>query len=114
MERVPGSRNNFRLRWTFPDPRYAETCLVAVSPSSPGRGQSPSQLKLLWKRTVTPGQLEAGCYLPGGDEYAGCCVIVWAQVDLGLGEELASEPIVLGRLPNRPGSSARPKRSGWF
>ncbi|MEE8451274.1 MAG: hypothetical protein V3R99_05140 [Thermoguttaceae bacterium] len=92
--------NTYHVRWTWPEPRFADQCLLLVCPHEPGRDDDPMSVTVRHRTAVDRDawqkagnrqtiQIEAD----GEDD----CVVVWAIVDLGF-RSFYSEPLVLGRL----------------
>lgn len=104
LTRVDRREGTWRLRWTWPQPRHAERCLVAVCPAEPGPDDDPREVEALHREAVDrEGWESAGGsrVLHAQPGWSGACVAVWAEVDLGLCV-LFSPPLALGRLDERP------------
>ena len=92
------SEGTFRVRWTWPQPRFTDRCLLAICPAEPGPRDDPPQLATLHRVPVDRSSWESGGgsrLLHARPEWAGACVAVWAEVDLGFCL-LYSDPLVLG------------------
>jgi hypothetical protein len=104
----------YRVRWTWPQQRFADECLLAVCAREPGPQDDPRDLDVQYRLPLDRQNWESG----GGSrvihakpEWAGSYVVVWAMVDLGF-SVFASQPLVLGRLEGgKRRSGRRPK--GW-
>jgi len=90
----------YRVRWTWPQARFTDQCLLAVCAHEPQPDDDPRDLDVLYRLPVDRRNWESG----GGSrvihvkrEWKGSLVVVWAMVDLGF-RVFASEPLVLGRL----------------
>ena len=109
--RVDKVEGTYRVRWTWPQQRFADECILAICPEQPGEGDDPRDLEVLHRLPIDRQNWESG----GGSriihvepEWAGCCVAVWAMVDLGF-RLFSSHPLVLGHLD---GQKRRPS-PGW-
>lgn len=98
-----GSQNGYRVRWTWPQPRFADECLLAVCGQRPGDGDDPQDLTTHLRLPIDRESWERG----GGSrvvraqpQWIGSYVVVWALVCLGE-QTLTSPPLVLGRLEGR-------------
>ncbi|NQT16092.1 MAG: hypothetical protein HQ582_25270, partial [Planctomycetes bacterium] len=99
MDQAEGA---YRVRWTWPQQRFADECILAVRPEEPDSDAHPRDLDVQHRLPLDRQNWESG----GGNrvihvepEWAGSRVIVWALVDLGF-RTFASHPLVLGRLDN--------------
>jgi hypothetical protein len=101
---VPGGNGSSQVNWMWPDPRISDTCVVGLSRKDAAANESPDDISLEMRRTVTRGNYEAGrgVIIHSDRSTAGCNVVVWASIDLGF-ESLYSEPLTLGRLRRRSG-----------
>ena len=98
----------YRARWTWPQQRFSEQCILAICPDEPGAGGDPSGVSVYHRLAIDRASWEAG----GGDrqfrilpDWIGGWVVVWALVDLGF-HRFASPPLVLGRLGEAFGAGA--------
>ncbi len=106
----------YRVRWTWPQQRFADECLLAICARPPDPGEDPRDLEVRYRLPVDRQHWESG----GGSRvihvkpaWAGSYVVVWAMVDLGF-RIFASHPLVLGRLEGAKKRSGRKqKRKGW-
>ena len=97
---VNSSGRGYRLRWTWPGPRFVTQCVVGLAESDPGPGSDPRELSLPFRDVVSHAMYESagGCRIIHPQETPpGCQVFIWAMVDLGF-TQLASEPLLLGHL----------------
>ncbi len=90
----------YRVRWTWPQQRFADECILAVFARQPDPEEDPWNLEVQFRLPLDRPSWESG----GGSrvihvlpEWAGSFVVVWAMVDLGF-RVLASHPLILGRL----------------
>jgi hypothetical protein len=104
----------YRVRWTWPQQRFTDECVLAVCTDEPGPDADPRQWPALFRMPVDRPSWESG----GGSRvmhveraWMGHLVVVWAVVDLGL-RMLFSRPLVVGRLGEAP--KREPRRSDWF
>jgi hypothetical protein len=108
-------RGSYRVRWTWPQQRFTNECVLAVCAEPPGPDDDPRQLPALFRIPLDRQNWESG----GGSrvihvkpEWAGSVVVVWAVVDLGF-RLLFSQPLTLGRLETRHGLfGGRPSPQG--
>jgi hypothetical protein len=98
-------RGNYRVRWTWPQQRFTNECVLAVCGEPPGPDDDPRELPALFRMPLDRQNWESG----GGSrvihvkpEWGGSLVVVWAVVDLGF-RLLFSQPLTLGRLESRRG-----------
>ena len=98
-------RGSYRVRWTWPQQRFTNECVLAVCAEPPGPDDDPRQLPALFRMPLDRQNWESG----GGSrvihvkpEWGGSVVAVWAVVDLGF-RLLFSQPLTLGRLESRRG-----------
>ena len=100
ISRLEDQRNACRVRWTWPPPRIADECLLAVCPSAPLSTDLPSDVQAVYRAPIDRSAWESG----GGSrvieplpEWVGFHLVVWACVDLGFAS-FYSQPLVLGVL----------------
>lgn len=110
-EQEAETRTRFCLRWTWPEPRFADRCRLAVVAKRPGAGDDPEDVEAdvvldvdrsAWHQQGSCAALEAE------SEWLGRFVVVWAVVDLGF-QAFCSPPLVLGKLEAR----SRHRWKGW-
>lgn len=104
----------WQIRWTWPQPRFVEECIVAVGRQDPLPGDDPREADLLHRVPVDRASWEmAGGRWPlrSQPDWDGAVVVVWAMIDLGTCI-VPSEPLVLGRLEHKSGSR-RLSWKGW-
>jgi hypothetical protein len=97
---VDQSKDTFRVRWTWPPPRFADECLLGICRQEPRNHDDPRDLKLLFSLAVRRQRGEnadAIRLLNIQRQWLGAYVVVWAVVDLGF-RQFYSPPLVLGRL----------------
>jgi hypothetical protein len=104
----------YHVRWTWPQQRFSEECILAICPQAPGPGDDPGEVSVYYRLPIDRASWEAG----GGSrqvhvspEWREGYVAVWALVDLGF-QRFASHPLVLGSLQDAAGAPAR-GRKGW-
>jgi hypothetical protein len=97
---VEEPKNAYRVRWTWPQQRFSDECILAIRPDEPDPDVHPRDLDAQHRLPLDRQSWESG----GGSrvihvepEWAGSCVIVWALIDLGF-RTFASHPLLLGRL----------------
>ena len=95
--------DSYRVRWTWPQQRFTNECVLAVCAEPPGLDDDPRQLPALFRMPLDRQNRESG----GGSrvihvkrEWGGSVVVVWAVVDLGF-RLLFSQPLTLGQLESR-------------
>jgi hypothetical protein len=100
ISRLEEHRGVLRVRWTWPLPRIADECLLAVCRSAPGATDLPSDVQAVYRSPIERTAWESG----GGSrvieplpEWEGFHLVVWARVDLGFAS-FYSQPLVLGVL----------------
>jgi len=98
-----------RVRWTWPQQRFTEACILAICPDQPAAEDDPRQVAVHYRVPVDRPSWESG----GGSrlvhlepEWSGGWVVVWATVDLGF-RTFFSHPLVLGRLDYAARGSGR-------
>jgi hypothetical protein len=97
---VDEPEGNCRVRWTWPEERFADQCILAICPAEPATDENPEKATAHWRATVGRKEYEAagGSWLVMVDRaWQASCVVVWAVVDLGT-EKLYSRPLVLGTI----------------
>jgi hypothetical protein len=93
----------YRLRWSWPEERLADRCVVAVAQAEPGAGEEPEGLEAHWRGEIGADEWStAGSsrLVPVQSGWGGSFVVVWAIVDAGFAR-FHSSPLVLGRIPSR-------------
>ena len=95
--------DSYRVRWTWPQQRFTNECVLAVCAEPPGPDDDPRQLPALFRMPLDRQNWESG----GGSrvihvkrEWGGSVVVVWAVLDLGF-RLLFSQPLTLGQLESR-------------
>jgi len=101
---VDKATGTYRIRWTWPQQRFTDECILAICPAEPFPDEDPRDLAVHYREPIDRQSWESG----GGSrlihtqpEWAGGHVVVWAMIDLGFCI-LHSEPLVLGRLEEPP------------
>jgi len=94
------AEGTYRVRWTWPQQRFADDCILAVCQHEPDAHADPRELEMQYRLPLDRRNWESG----GGSrvihvkpEWTGSWVIVWAIVDLAF-QTFASHPLALGRL----------------
>ena len=102
----------YHVRWTWPQQRFSEQCILAICPQAPAPGDDPGEVSVYYRLPIDRASWEAG----GGSrqihvspEWRDGCVAVWALVDLGF-QRFASHPLVLGNLRDAAGARARGRK----
>jgi hypothetical protein len=104
---VEEPKGAYRARWTWPQPRFSDECLMAACAAEPAAGDDPEAVPAAMRITLdrTAWEKSGGSWLITPDRTWGRCVLaVWAKVDLGF-HCFYSPPLVLGTI--------EPARS-WF
>ena len=111
---IDEAEGTYRVRWTWPQQRFADECILAVCQAEPDPDADPRNLEVQYRLPLDRRNWESG----GGSrvihvkpEWTGSWVIVWAIVDLSF-QTFASQPLALGRLDaggQKPGQGWK----GW-
>jgi hypothetical protein len=107
LAEVEGQKGDYRVRWTWPLPRFAEECFVAVVKTKPGVCDTPDDVSVLYQQALDRTAWEAAGgsrTLEADPAWEGAYAVAWARVDIGL-RQYWSEPLVLGQLENIPARS---------
>jgi hypothetical protein len=88
-----------RVRWTWPDARWADRCLLAVLPEAPSDETDAENAPAHWRATLEQAAAD-GQLVPVERGWEGGHVVVWAVVDLG-GTKITSRPLLLGQIEQR-------------
>jgi hypothetical protein len=105
------SPETYRIRWTWPQQRFTDECILAVCPNLPDADDDPRELSASFREPVDRTRWESGggsWLLRAEREWKGQYVVVWAVVDLGF-QLMFSHPLVLGPL----GEPDRGAGRGW-
>jgi len=93
----------YRVRWSWPQPRLTDHCLLAICPNEPATDEPPERVAAFLRVPIDRRGWEVG----GGSravntepEWGGAFAVVWAVIDLGF-RAFYSQPLVLGRLEER-------------
>ena len=108
---VDRSQGTFRLRWTWPQQRFVEQCLLAVCPAEPGPEDDPTEADAHHRAPIDRASWESAGgsrVLHSEPDWEGGFVTVWAEVNLGFCV-LYGEPLVLGKLDR----GAKPGVATW-
>jgi len=99
----------YRVRFTWPQARFAGQCLLGIAADEPHFEDDPRELELLYRTPLDRQTWESG----GGSRvvriergWSEATVVVWAVVDMGF-RTLYSPPLILGRPRDAAGAS------GW-
>jgi serine/threonine protein kinase len=108
---VSKREGTYRVRWTWPQQRYASECLLGIDLQEPRPDDDPRELELLCRVPLDRQAWESA----GGSrvlhvkrEWLDGCVAVWAAVDCGFCL-FYSQPLTLGT----PRAAARASVRGW-
>jgi hypothetical protein len=109
---VPGTKNSCLIRWTWPHPRFSESCLLGLTRDPVAMKSSPNDVQLDLRRSVKRDLYESGRGIVVRLDRLtlDCQAVVWAVIDLGF-ETMFSEPLVLGSL--RRAARGAKKSTGW-
>ena len=73
----------FQIRWTWPQQRFSEQCILAICPEAPPAGGDPGEVSVYYRLPIDRASWEAG----GGSrqihvspEWRDGCVAVWARL----------------------------------
>lgn len=105
---VTGEKGVVTVRWTWPQPRFSDVCVLGISAGQPLETDQPWEIPLLHQVEITRAEWEkmGGFYtLQVQKEWGGKYLTVWAIIEAGM-RKFATEPLVLGKLE-------APKR-GWL
>jgi len=108
---IDKSQRAFRIRWTWPQPRFADQCILAICPEQPEVGQDPQGVPASFREAIDRIAWEGGGgsrLIRAASKWVGQWVVVWAVVDLGI-ERLFSHPLILGRLVDHRKGPAGPR-----
>lgn len=100
---VDDPKGGYRLRWTWPLPRFAEECLLIVCANPPSAEEDPEAIVGYYRQLLDRPTWEAagGSHLlVAQSDWPEALAVVWAKVDLGFCV-LHSRPLVLGQLEKR-------------
>lgn len=117
LNRIVSKPNSFQAKWTWPQVRFTQQCVITVSRQKPKADQTPETINAVFQQPVTREQYMAAAQyvLHAREGWSGFYVTVWAIIDLGF-TRLTSEPLVLDRLEigSAQGNSSQPqKKSFW-
>lgn len=113
---VPGQPNSLHVRWMWPQPRFAETCILGAARKTPELGATPDNLELLLRRSVTRENYEggSGVVILANLANHSCQIVVWAVIDLGF-RAVYGEPLILGRIQYQtPAEPRNAKKKKWW
>ena len=99
--RIPPGGERVQLRWTWPQPRFAEKCILTLSREKPENSSSPESEGTLHKTVITRKAYESGggyYQIHARPAWRGAYVAVWVCLEVGA-ETVLSEPLILGRVP---------------
>lgn len=93
----------YRVRWTWPQPRFADQCLLAICANEPAAEDDPEALVAYYRQSLDRPTWEAA----GGShvvvsqaDWPDAFAVAWAKVDLGF-QVFYSRPLILGQLEKR-------------
>jgi hypothetical protein len=116
LSKEPGVNSAYRICWQWPEPRFADQCIVAVCHGKPRPGDDPRTLAVHLRLPIDRKSYEEG----GGSRlfhaeaaWLGGYVAIWAMIDVGFAV-LASHPLILGRLEAPQAKSSRWNPGGIF
>jgi serine/threonine protein kinase len=114
LAELDSQKGTYRVRWTWPLPRFSDECLLAVVRERPNDCDTADDHDVLCQETIDRTSWETGGgsrTLEADSRWEGCYAVVWASIDLGY-RRYWSEPLVLGRFSNVPARAASGRR-GW-
>lgn len=91
---------SYRARWTWPQRRYCQECILAVCAREPRPGEDPRELPVYHRVLIDRNRWEVGSgsiVFHAQAEWGEAVVAVWAIIDLGF-RTLPSHPLVIGHL----------------
>lgn len=100
---VDKSEGTYRLRWTWPHPRFTDKCLIGVTKKPVRDIDRPDEINLEYQTILDRKAWEdgGGSYLfTQTPELSECYVTVWAVIDIGF-SVYYSEPLPMGQLEKR-------------
>ncbi len=114
LAELESQKGIYRVRWTWPLPRFSDECLLAVVRRKPTDCDKADDHDVLCQETIGRTSWETGGgsrTLEADPGWEGCYAAVWASIDLGI-RRYWSEPLVLGQFSNVP-ARAPSGRRGW-
>jgi hypothetical protein len=90
----------YRVRWTWPQQRFTDECILAVCEKEADIGEDPREVAACFREPIDRTKWESGSgsrVIHAERAWLGRLVTVWAVVDLGF-RLLFSHPLVLGTL----------------
>lgn len=108
VDNPPGG---YRVRWSWPQPRFADSCFLAICPAEPKPADNLREMAAHFRVLIDRQGWEAGGgarLLATDPAWTGAWVVVWTVVDLGF-QSFPSPPLVLGRIKSR----SRWNWKGW-
>ncbi len=103
LEAVNEPEGDWRVQWTWPAPRLADRCLLAVCPAQPTAADDPQTVAAYLRLSIGRPEWDSGGssrLLRSEEVWQGAYVVVWAIVDPGFGS-FVSQPLVLGQIQRR-------------
>ena len=100
LVREDRSKDVYRVRWTWPKPRFADECVLSVCRHEPAAGDEPGEMPVHYSEKIQRQAWEragGGLSLQAEPSWSGGYVTVWALIDVGFAV-FPSEPLVLGRI----------------
>ena len=112
LAELDSQKGAYRVRWTWPLPRFTDECLLAVVRRKPNDCDTIDDHEVLHEERIDRTNWETGGgnrTLEAGPEWEGCYAVVWAAIDLGC-QHYWSEPLILGQfsdVPSRSGAGVK-------
>ena len=104
LAELDDQRGTYRVRWTWPLPRFTDECLLGVVRQRPGDCDTIDDHEILHQERIDRTSWETGGgsrTLEAESKWEGCYAVVWAAVDLGI-QRYWSQPLILGQFTNIP------------
>ncbi len=114
LAQVESQKGVYRVRWTWPLPRFSDQCLLAVARQKPADCDGADDREVLFREEISRTSWESGGgsrTLEADPGWEGCYAVVWAAIDLGF-RRYWSEPLILGQFTGIPARAAVGHR-GW-
>jgi serine/threonine protein kinase len=108
---VGKAHETYRIRWTWPQQRFTDECILAICPDLPAADEDPREFAASFREPIDRTRWESGggsWLLHAERAWQGQHVVVWAVVDLGF-QLMFSHPLALGTLGDPEAGAGR----GW-